>query len=154
LLLEKEATMKCGSMKGLQNAAQILLVCIPVQAQAVDYSSCPCVTGLIPDIHIDNADVRSRAYLRDVMCQLDFTEFQHKYGAEAGGNYGVISGNANFNEANYQSTKRQLCTDRTEETNASALTYSSKQVIPGEARTGFVSCVKYSCLCRVRLKGY
>lgn len=80
--------MKCGSMKGLQNAAQILLVCIPVQAQAVDYSSCPCVAGLIPDIHIDNADVRSRAYLRDVMCQLDFTEFQHKYGAEAGATTG------------------------------------------------------------------
>jgi hypothetical protein len=100
---------------------------------------------LAPNVTINTSDVRSRAYLRDAMCSMNYQEFQNQYGGSGGFNYfEVLSGKLSYNQGNYEKTRSTLCKDRTSDDNKSSLLSTSATIIPDKARELYVDCVRHS----------
>jgi len=97
---------------------------------------------LVPNVTINLTDNRSRSFLHAAMCAMTYDEFKQTYGADTGADYLGITGKGNFTSEKYTLKKDAECSDTTAEENRSALAYSSSSVVPPEARSAYVECMK------------
>jgi hypothetical protein len=129
-------------------AATPIVVAIVLAAQpcwAADWTEA-CLPTLTPNRAVDVHTEAGQSYLRDTMCVLDFQSFGSQFGASASGSYALISGGASFSKGNYDNTRHKLCTDRTVSDANSAYFYSSRTIIPEQARRDFELCLNAQSL--------
>ena len=96
------------------------------------------------DVELTITSDNHRAFARDIMCSLNYSEINNTYGGKASIIYGAAGGEGQYNQSSYENKKenkkQELCSDITKEGANSSLSFHSKSIISTERSRDYLQC--------------